>query len=32
MKLGFSLLNNWGIDDAPALVDLACRAEEAGID
>jgi alkanesulfonate monooxygenase SsuD/methylene tetrahydromethanopterin reductase-like flavin-dependent oxidoreductase (luciferase family) len=32
MKLGFSLLNNWGIDDAQALVDLACRAEEAGID
>jgi len=32
MKLGFSLLNNWGIDDAQALVDLASRAEEAGID
>jgi probable F420-dependent oxidoreductase len=32
MKLGFSLLNNWGVDDAQALVDLACRAEEAGID
>ena len=32
MKLGFSLLNNWGIDDAQALVDLACRAEELGID
>jgi probable F420-dependent oxidoreductase len=32
MKLGFSLLNNWGIDDAQALVDLACRAEELGVD
>src|SRR5213593_488093 len=32
MKLGFSLLNNWGVDDPQALVDLACRAEEAGID
>src|SRR6267142_4665108 len=32
MKLGFSLLNNWGIDDAQALVDLAGRAEEADID
>ena len=32
MKLGFSLLNNWGIDDAPALVDLACLAEELGVD
>ena len=32
MKIGFSLLNNWGIDDAQALVDLACRAEELGID
>jgi probable F420-dependent oxidoreductase len=32
MKLGFSLLNNWGVEDAQALVDLACRAEEAGID
>jgi len=32
MKLGFSLLNNWGVGDAQALVDLACRAEELGID
>jgi len=32
MKLGFSLLNNWGVGDAQALVDLACRAEEVGID
>src|SRR6185503_611368 len=32
MKIGFSLLNNWGIDDAQALVDLAARAEEAGVD
>lgn len=32
MKIGFSLLNNWGIDDVQALVDLAVRAEEAGFD
>jgi len=32
MKLGFSLLNNWGVADAQALVDLACRAEEVGVD
>jgi probable F420-dependent oxidoreductase len=32
MKLGFSLLNNWGVDDAHALVDLASRVEEAGLD
>jgi len=32
VKLGFSLLNNWGIDDPQALVDLACLAEELGID
>jgi probable F420-dependent oxidoreductase len=32
MKLGFSLLNNWGVGDPQALVDLACRAEELGID
>jgi alkanesulfonate monooxygenase SsuD/methylene tetrahydromethanopterin reductase-like flavin-dependent oxidoreductase (luciferase family) len=25
MKLGFSLLTNWGIDDVHALVDLASR-------
>jgi probable F420-dependent oxidoreductase len=30
MKLGFSLLNNQGIDDAQALVGLAVRAEELG--
>jgi alkanesulfonate monooxygenase SsuD/methylene tetrahydromethanopterin reductase-like flavin-dependent oxidoreductase (luciferase family) len=32
MKIGFSLLNNWGIDDAQALVDLAVRAEALGFD
>jgi probable F420-dependent oxidoreductase len=32
MKLGFSLLNNWGVGDAQALVDLAGRADELGID
>jgi probable F420-dependent oxidoreductase len=32
VKLGFSLLNNWGVGDAQALVDLAGRAEELGID
>ena len=32
MKIGFSLLNNWGIDDVHALVDLASRAEALGID
>lgn len=32
MKLGFSLLNNWGIEDVHALVGLASRAEEAGVD
>ena len=32
MKIGFSLLNNQGIDDAQALVDLAVRAEELGFD
>jgi probable F420-dependent oxidoreductase len=32
MKLGFSLLNNWGIEDVHALVDLAVRAEELGLD
>ena len=30
MKLGFSLLNNQGIDDAQALVALAVRADELG--
>jgi len=32
MRIGFSLLNNWGIEDAQALVGLACRAEELGVD
>jgi probable F420-dependent oxidoreductase len=32
MKLGFSLLNNWGFDDPQQLVDLAVQAEELGID
>jgi len=32
VKLGLSLLNNWGVADPQALVDLACRAEELGID
>jgi probable F420-dependent oxidoreductase len=32
MKIGFSLLNNWGIEDAQALVSLATRAEELGFD
>jgi probable F420-dependent oxidoreductase len=32
MKIGFSLLNNWGIEDAQALVGLASRAEELGFD
>src|SRR5688572_3678406 len=32
MKIGFSLLNNWGIDDVQALVGLAVRAEELGFD
>src|SRR5512132_4135313 len=32
MRIGFSLLNNWGVDDPQALVDLASRAEELGID
>src|SRR2546430_602860 len=31
MKIGFSLLNNWGVEDAQALVDIACRAEELGV-
>ena len=30
MRIGISLLNNWGIEDAQALVGLACRAEELG--
>jgi probable F420-dependent oxidoreductase len=32
MRIGFSLLNNWGIEDAQALVGLARRAEELGLD
>ena len=32
MRIGFSLLNNWGIDDVQALVGLASRAEELGLD
>ena len=32
MKIGFSLLNNWGIDDVHALIDLAVRAEALGLD
>jgi probable F420-dependent oxidoreductase len=32
MRIGISLLNNQGIDDAPALVGLASRAEELGFD
>ena len=32
MRIGISLLNNWGIEDAQALVGLACRAEELGFD
>ena len=32
MKIGFSLLNNWGIEDVHALVDLAGRAEALGVD
>ena len=28
MKIGVSLLNNWGIEDVHALVGLASRAEE----
>ena len=32
MKLGFSLLNNWGFDDPQPLVELAVRADELGID
>jgi probable F420-dependent oxidoreductase len=32
MKIGFSLLNNWGIEDVQALVGLAERAEQLGFD
>jgi probable F420-dependent oxidoreductase len=32
MRIGFSLLNNQGIDDAKAMVDLASQAEALGFD
>ncbi len=32
MKIGVSLLNNWGFEDPQPLVDLAVRAEDLGID
>jgi probable F420-dependent oxidoreductase len=32
MRIGISLLNNWGITDAQAMVDLATRAEALGFD
>ena len=32
MRIGFSLLNNWGIEDVQALVGLASRADELGFD
>ena len=32
MRIGFSLLNNWGIEDVQALVGIASRAEELGFD
>jgi probable F420-dependent oxidoreductase len=32
MRIGFSLLNNWGVADVQALVDLASRADELGLD
>jgi probable F420-dependent oxidoreductase len=32
MRIGFSLLNNWGVADVHALVDLASRADELGLD
>ena len=32
MRIGISLLNNWGIEDVQALVGLAVRAEELGLD
>ena len=32
MRIGISLLNNWGIEDAQALVGLATRAEALGFD
>ena len=32
MRIGISLLNNWGIEDAGALVELGVRAEALGFD
>jgi probable F420-dependent oxidoreductase len=32
MRIGFSLLNNWGITDVQALAGLASRADELGFD
>jgi probable F420-dependent oxidoreductase len=32
MRLGISIPNNWGVEDPLALVELAVRAEEAGLD
>jgi probable F420-dependent oxidoreductase len=32
MRIGISLLNNWGIEDAQTLVGLAARADELGFD
>ena len=32
MRIGISLLNNWGVEDVQALVGLASRAEELGFD
>jgi len=32
MRIGISLLNNWGVDDVHALVDLARRADELAFD
>ena len=32
MRIGISLLNNWGVEDAQALVGLAVRADELGFD
>jgi probable F420-dependent oxidoreductase len=32
MRIGFSLLNNWGVADVQGLVDLASRADELGLD
>jgi probable F420-dependent oxidoreductase len=30
MRIGFSLHNNWGVEDVQALIELACRAEALG--